>query len=279
MTGVSRRNALALGAVGSLVGFASPLSALSATGEDFEAKDLHKAYALLRHKGAGTTVMWLSSCMLYIRRGNAPLEPVCRYLAMAWNKSFYADETGTKDQIGEVGYFRDFSTGDIIDDWTNPATGRNAPVNHIKLIGSPTVIRPNGDFVAPVWAKEYIGSIGPAHAIGDQTHFNEYYSAALRTGGIHAEIADPRIHSITTFMADKQCFERAMAGPAAFVETNYSAYIETPVQEWMMVEEKETATLIWHCDGTKLRSADGIPDYAWQRCEIDHPGFLKAAPF
>lgn len=171
---------------------------------------------------------------------------------------------------GTLSFFRDLETGEMLQEFRNPYTGKTNRVEAAAQGGGPgRGFNYSVDGIRASWRLDDI----PPKPLRLEWH------AARDTVWLHNRTAyppgtpPPREQRQTMFVPLAQFNDPEVRN----LPTLFSSTVIQPWFRWMEMGDAPGHT-IWHAGGTKIRSIDELPAEFRERAEAEHPERLTARP-
>jgi hypothetical protein len=244
------------------------------TGVHSPADDAPALMARLRGGAGGSAALWWWQGQVHGKRPGEIGRLLLGIHGIGFSRmSREADGSWTLT-MSEAGYYRDSDTGEIIDRWLNPYTGREVEPRHNRLrlrysITADGIIQPS------LPAGRFDGFVGPVTRNGDRVWVHERLAAefpAKTAGGVAAPqglIGEPM--EMTSFSAR---LDDALRSDAGFVPATMDHGTIWSFYPWMGMTT-DSGYVIMQIVGRKLGSPGEIPVALRRRIDADHPGLLE----
>ena len=278
---MSRREAL-VGLGLAATGCAALTRALAAApAPQADSTEALERFVRLRSSPGHAPVMWIFDGVLLAKLEGRVAQPLVRSSGVSLTQVRPRGPGVFDFRLEEVGYFRDLASGEVLERWTNPLTGREVRPRNYRTPES-LQLRPQGPRAPSMPAGiEFHGAMTTlAEVAGLVAMTEDLYVrvpatvAAAATSAAPARAARPERHlaSLGTYTATARDLRR----PATeWVDCQLSYATMNSFADWLDMADLPGVQNL-RLAGRKLPHTDGEAIPAWLRSRIarDHPGFL-----
>ena len=218
---------------------------------------------------------WYTGCIYGMRPGEAPLKLV-RFEGCEINLFTPQSDASYKQTGRTTSFFRDLDSGEFLERWTNPYTGRVVEVKSNVLGGNGHTIWSDAG-VTPQFRLSAAGAPLPNARPAIESLPNAAAQALHATWTAfgpwiwmrHDRAYPPGLpqplSESTSVMFERKYLPQRRSIPAFFSSTYMVGY-----PAWMDMKD-QPGHAIWHADGLKLKSVDELPREYLQRIRRLHP--------
>lgn len=212
----------------------------------------------------GSISPWWYTGFIYGVRGKEAPKPLVRFEGCEMYR-FTRKPDGTFAQTGRTTtFFQDIATGEVLDTWLNPYTGKTVEVQPNLLGGAARMI----------WSDAGQQWMWPDRPAPPPSPHKIYWT----TYGDHVWMRHDRVYppgvpqpigeSSSTLVKRADLMSQASSIPALFS----SSYI-APWPRWMQMPD-DAGHVMWHADGIKLMTLEDLPKAYLDRVRREHPDQL-----
>lgn len=273
----TRRDALVTAGIASLSGamLRSPSLAAGGTYDLNDPQNVVTAYARMRGNLDGSPGMWWYRGNMFAKRSDDVAERVLKIEGFSFNR-LARREDGRFDQVmAEAGYFIDPDTDTIADEWVNPLNGLTCTPGHYKsnqtIVVGPEGVTGSEAAAVPV---QFTGTV-EAQTYGGRVSTTENMVTKLPNPRVEAD--DPLGYSgpvitLTSLASFAGQLSDLNNSDLTFMPATLHFQNLAPWMPWMKMGQ-ETGLTTWQLLGTKVQSADDMPDRLRDRLDADYPGW------
>lgn len=212
----------------------------------------------------GSISPWWYTGFIYGVRANEAPKALVRFEGCEMYR-FTPKPDGSFAQTGRTTtFFQDIDSGEVLDTWLNPYTGKTVKVQANLLGGAAKMIWSDAG-QQPVWPDKPRPAPTP-HRI----FWTEYGDHVwMRHDRVYPPgVPQPIGESSSTLVARSDLASKASSIPALFS----SSYI-APWPRWMQMTDN-SGHVMWHADGIKLTAIEDLPKPYLDRVRREHPNQL-----
>ncbi len=198
-------------------------------------------------------IPWHYTGVLYAQKHSDQPIPMVRIEGMESYKVIPLND-GSYEILGNmVTFFRDIETGEMIDEYENPFTGRTNKVEpnlrKATSIGRGLNVSPMG-----IRPTSFIDKMPDKPLLLDWNFGPETVWMQSQTA-YPPGLSSPRMQRFTMFAPLNKFIDESISS----LPTMFTATVLMPYLNWMDMDEEEGHTL-WHASGVKLKDMNDLPD-------------------
>jgi len=238
--------------------------------------DAVAAMARIRGGVGGEAALWWWSGRVYARRPGEIARLLLGVTGIGWSRIAGQADGSWQFAMSECGFFADAASGEFVESWVNPYTGKRLapPASRLKLGYR---IRPDGVIEPPFPGMSFDGCIGPLTQLGDTVWVGERLMANIPPPKPGAPRMGPAGNAVefSSFSARRaDVWNRALVFCPAAMQ-HQAAW---PLYDWLEMAG-EAGDILTHIVGSKVASAAELPAPLAARIERQFPGLTTSPGF
>lgn len=259
---------LGVGALGA--GLSTLPVAAAANSTPADGLDTLETHVRMRAHPDGRAAYWFYSGTFYGQVSGQRTVPLLAIEGMSVNRCTPQGAGTYAYALREAGWFKDLATGQIVDAWLNPLTGRSVAPKHYY---SPQQLRFTAASVEPVLARplpglEWTGYLGAPQSFAGSVWSSE--ELLVRT--LNAETGAARVQtSLLTLHAAAADLRRS---PTRFVPATMAYQTLASGVPWMDMRDVP-GVISWRLFGRKVASVEELPPVLVARVRAQHPQLFE----
>jgi hypothetical protein len=211
---------------------------------------------------------WYTGVVLGVRPGEEP-RPLVRFEGSEINRFTPQADGSFVLTASTVSFFQDLETGEVLDTWHNPFTGRTVPVQANVLSGRGHV----------VWSRAGVQPVFPNMPAPVSPLHVHWVSHGPWVWMRHDRVYPPGMPQPRAEASSMLVERRALEDDSlAAVPTHFSASYVVRYSSWMQMPD-DAGHAVWHASGLKLESVEQYPQPFLERMRRLHPDRLSAPRF
>ena len=243
--------------------------------------DALERFVRLRSSPGHAPVMWLYDGVLLAKPEGRVAQPLLRSSGVTLTQVRPSHPGVYEFRLEEVGYFRDLASGEVLESWINPLTGREVRPHNYRTAES-LQLRPEGPRAPSMPAEiEFHGALTTlAELAGMIAMTEDLYVRVPATAAVAATASAPAhdarperfLASLGTYSASIRDLQRP---PSEWVDCQLSYSTMNSFEPWLGMANVAGIQSL-RLAGRKLphTKIDAIPSWLRTRIARDHPGFL-----
>ncbi len=217
---------------------------------------------------------WWYTGIIYGIQDNTAPKPLFRFEGCEINRyRANKDGEGYVQSGRTLTFYRDLETGEMINTWKNPYTGRDTTPKSNTLAG-------NDSFYLSTKGlrfKEQLSSV-PDKSLKLNWHANGDMIWLIKDRAAPRAFAQPWLECSSTFATIKEFADPKVKRANA----TFSSTFWAPWMPWMEMKDAQGQNIpghvVWHASGRKLKTIDELPPEYLARAKKEAPQQLSAAP-
>ena len=238
--------------------------------------------ARIRARADGGLVLWWWQGDVFGKRPGEITRRLLRISGVGFNRIRRQPDGLWESTMSEAGYYADADTGEILDAWTNPYTGREVRPEHNRL-KLHYLIEPGGVIRPAMPGVPFEGRVGPAIVSGDTVWMSERLAASFPAAPPPKPGADPgpdggkapkgligEPMEVTHFVASVADVNDARLEVVPATMSHSTIWSFYP---WLGMEPA-SGYVITEIIGRKVADEAAVPAALRARIDRDHPGLF-----